>query len=85
MTSLTVTQFRNQIADVVNSVGIKGERVILQRNKKNLVAMIPVTDLELLELIEDKIDVEEIKKAMLEYEEKELIAWEDIKAKHELT
>ena len=84
MTNISVTQLRGQIADVINSVGIKGERVILRRNKKDIVAMIPISDLEILELIEDKLDVDEIIKAMKEDEGKELISWEVIKVKHGL-
>ena len=84
MTNISVTQLRGQIADVINSVGIKGERVILRRNKKDIVAMIPISDLEILELIEDKLDVDEILKTMKEDEGKELISWEEIKAKHGL-
>ena len=84
MTNISVTQLRGQIADVINSVGIKGERVILRRNKKDIVAMIPISDLEILELIEDKLDVDEILKTMKEDESKELISWEEIKAKHGL-
>ena len=84
MTNISVTQLRGQIADIINSVGIKGERVILRRNKKDIVAMIPISDLEILELIEDKLDVDEILKAMKEDEGKELISWEEIKVKHGL-
>ena len=76
--------FRSQIADVINSVGIKGEQVILRLNKKDIVAMIPISDPEILELIEDKLDVDEIHKAMKKNEGEDLIPWEEIKAKHGL-
>ena len=41
-----------------------------------------IADLKLLEIIEDKLDVDEIKKTAGEDEGKELISWEEIKAKH---
>ena len=54
---------RAHFSDVLNDVGVKGDRVILQRHGKHLVAMVPVEDLELLERLEDYKDLQAGKKA----------------------
>lgn len=64
MVSLTVTEARNSLSDVVNKVAFKGERFMLVRNGKNVVAVISAEDAEFLELMEDKIDIEEARKRM---------------------
>ena len=79
MIPLSVTEARSHFADIINRVGYKGERIILQKHDKKLVAMIPIEDLELLEAIEDKIDVLEAEAALAEDEGKEPRPWEEVK------
>jgi len=79
MPFMTVSELRNCFAEVFDRVGIKGERVILRRNKKPLVAMIPVEDLELLEAIEDRLDTDAIEQAIKAEEGKEPVPWEKVK------
>ena len=79
MTPLSVTEARSHFADIINRVGYKGERIVLRKHDKKLVAMIPIEDLELLEAIEDKIDVLEAEAALAEDEGKEPRPWEEVK------
>ena len=79
MIPLSVTEARSQFADIINRVGYKGERIVLQKHYKKLVAMIPIEDLELLEAIEDRIDVLEAEAAIAKDEGKEPIPWEEVK------
>jgi PHD/YefM family antitoxin component YafN of YafNO toxin-antitoxin module len=76
---MSVSEIRNCFSEIFDRVGIKGERIVLRRNKKPLVAMIPVEDLELLEAIEDKLDADAIEKALREDEGKESVPWEKVK------
>ena len=64
MTTVTATQLRNVIGSILNQVQFKGERVILQRQGKPAAALIPMEDLRLLEELEDRMDIEEIERAM---------------------
>jgi len=57
-------------------VAYKEERIILQRNGKDFVAVIPVEDLQLLEELEDRLDVAAAKKARGELG----IPWEKAKS-----
>ena len=79
MIPLSVTEARSQFADIINRVGYKGERIVLQKHDKKLVAMIPIEDLELLEAIEDRIDILEAEAALAEDEGKEPIPLEQLK------
>jgi antitoxin (DNA-binding transcriptional repressor) of toxin-antitoxin stability system len=54
----------------------QGERIILERHGKDVVALVPVTDLELLEELEDRIDLEEARKRL---KERGRIPWDKIK------
>ena len=75
---LTASDAREHFSDVMNQVGIKGERLVLQRNGKDLVAVVPIEDLELLEALEDRMDVAAAKKALKKPGSQ---SWDQIKAK----
>jgi len=63
---VNVVTARKQMADVVNRAAYSGERTILERRGKPVAAVIPVEDLETLERLEDRIDLEEALKARRE-------------------
>ena len=77
MTRLTASQLREDMATAINKVAFGGERIVLQRNNKDVAALIPMEDLTLLKELEDRADLEEIKKALTESGSN--ITWEDIK------
>ncbi|MBI4815518.1 MAG: type II toxin-antitoxin system prevent-host-death family antitoxin [Deltaproteobacteria bacterium] len=70
MARLTTTEARKDFSKVLNKAGVRKERVILTRQGKDLVAMVPVEDLELLEALEDRLDNELADKAIAEMEAK---------------
>jgi antitoxin Phd len=53
MSSVSVSELRSDLSDTVNRVAFKGERVIVERQGKQVAAMISIEDLELLEKMED--------------------------------
>ena len=57
---------RNDFADIVNRVAYARERVILHRRKKPVAAVVPLEDLELLEKLEDRMDLEDARKRLSE-------------------
>ncbi|HDH57211.1 MAG TPA: type II toxin-antitoxin system Phd/YefM family antitoxin [Bacteroidetes bacterium] len=63
MTIIPITEAREHLADLGNRVSLCGERVIVERRGKNLFALVPVEDLELLERLEDKLDLDAIRAA----------------------
>ncbi len=81
MTRLSTTEARNQFADAINRVSYRGERIVLDRNGKDVAALVSIEDLELLELLEDRMDIEAARKAMAD---KETVSWESLKKELEL-
>jgi prevent-host-death family protein len=66
---------RSEFADIVNRVAYAGERVIVHRRKKPVAAVVPLSDLELLEQLEDRIDLEDARKRLTE----PTVSWAKIK------
>lgn len=64
MKRICVTEARDNFADTVNRVAYEGERLLLHRRGKNIVALVPVDDLTILSEIEDRIDLVEIKQRL---------------------
>ncbi len=66
---------RTEFADIVNRAAYAGERVIVHRRKKPVAAVVPLADLELLEQLEDRIDLEDARKRLSE----PTVSWTKIK------
>jgi len=64
MTTMKVSDLRNDLADVGNRVAYQGERICVERNHKPLFALVSLEDMNLLECLEDQIDIEEARKAL---------------------
>ena len=74
---LAASKARERFADVLDEVAVKGDRVLLHRHGKNVAALISPDDLELLEALEDRYDVESAREALAESGER--VPWEKIK------
>ena len=63
MPRMTMTAARRELPEAVNKLVYgKGEPIILSRRGKDLAAIVPMSDLKLMEEIENKILLHEIKK-----------------------
>ena len=78
MTEIGVADIRANLADVINRVAYGGERIVLQRRGKQVLAVVPMEDLELLNTMEDRADV---KAALKARKEKGGVPLEKIKAR----
>jgi prevent-host-death family protein len=76
---VAITDARDDLAEVVNRVTYRGDRVVLTRRGKRLVAVVPIADLELLERLENAADLEEIRSALSDPENADQIPWERLK------
>ncbi|MEI7835574.1 MAG: type II toxin-antitoxin system Phd/YefM family antitoxin [Planctomycetota bacterium] len=63
MTTIPISEAREHLADLGNRVSLLGERMIVERRGKNLFALVPMEDVELLERLEDKLDLDAIRAA----------------------
>ena len=72
---LTASEARQNFSDILNRAAYGGERVIVHRGKKPVAAVVPIEDFEILEQIEDRADLEEVRKRLKE----PAIPWSKIK------
>jgi prevent-host-death family protein len=77
MTRFTATKARERLAEIVNEVAYGGDRVVLHRHGKDLVAMISVADLARFEELEDRYDLELMREARNEPGSN--ISWDELK------
>jgi prevent-host-death family protein len=83
MVKLSVSEARKDLSSLIDAAYAKDQRVVLVRNGKNVAALVPMADLQLLEQLEDQEDQEDIRaarKALREVKKgADTTAWEDIK------
>jgi len=81
MTKVSTAEARKRFSDVINRASYGKERVALTRNGHTLAVLVPVEDLALLEAMEDRIDVEDARKALAEAKSKgeKPIPWGTVK------
>ena len=66
MRKISVSNARKELSEIVNKACFGGERTIVQRQGKDCVAIVPVSDLEIIDYIEDLIDIRDAEKAIAE-------------------
>ena len=64
MNSIPISDARKQLSDLGNRVSMRGERIVIGRQGKELFALVPMEDLDLLERLEDKLDLETIRRRL---------------------
>jgi prevent-host-death family protein len=71
----TASIARQKFSDILNRAAYGGERVVVHRGNKPIAALVPMEDFEILEQIEDRADLEEVRKRLNE----PTIPWSRIK------
>ena len=66
MTRVTATELRLRISALLDRVVHHGERIAVERYGKPVAAIVCLEDLELLESIDDRLDIEAARKALRE-------------------
>ena len=64
MTSITITDARTHIRKLADQVCHYGERICVKRNGEPAFVMVSYEDFEALEALEERIDIQEAKKAL---------------------
>jgi prevent-host-death family protein len=77
---ISTAEAREQFSEVVNRAAFGRERIILTRRGKALAAVVPVEDVELLEALEDRQDLDEARVALEDALAGRTTTWEQIKA-----
>ncbi len=64
MVRIAASKLRETLAEVLNRVTYKRERIVLKRHGKDVAALVSLEDLALLEELEERLDVEEVKRRL---------------------
>ena len=78
MAAKTASDVRENWGETLDGVLYRGDRVVITKSGKPAAALVSTEDLALLELIEDRIDIELIREARSESDER--IAFSKIRA-----
>ena len=79
MDNLNTTEARENLAEILNRVAYAKDRVRITRHGKEVAAVVPIEDLERIEMMENEIDVRAAGEALEEAREKGTIPWGKIK------
>lgn len=80
----SLSEAREQFANIVNKVLYAGKRAILTRKGKKVVAIVSLDDLEVLQALEDEMDIKAAKKALADVKKRGTISLAALKRKHKL-
>lgn len=64
---LSVTEARDQLAEITGRVRFAGDRIVLQKHGKTVAALVSPSDLEALEALEDRLDLLDALDALADY------------------
>ncbi len=64
MTTLSISNARQDLPDLVNKVAYGGERISIKRRNKAVAALVSVEDLKLIEYLEDQTDIAAARKLL---------------------
>jgi prevent-host-death family protein len=77
--TLNSTDARENMAEILNRVAYAKDRVRITRRGKEVAAVVPIEDLELIERLEDEIDIREAKRALADVQKHGTIPWGKVK------
>jgi prevent-host-death family protein len=86
MSRIAVIDARKDLADILNRAAYGKERVVLTRRGKDVAAIVPIDDLNILEAIEDHMDLTESKEILdrARAGSEQLLSLDEVKAKYEV-
>ncbi|WP_342269925.1 type II toxin-antitoxin system Phd/YefM family antitoxin [Rickettsia endosymbiont of Orchestes rusci] len=79
MSSITTASAREHFSEIINRTSYGKERIVLSRRGKDLVAVVPLEDLKLIEIIEDQLDLKDAEEAIKETKQKGTISLDEFK------
>lgn len=77
---VSVSEARDQFAELVNRAAYGHERVLVARRGRPIAAIVPIEDVKLLERIEDETDLTLALEALADPENAVPIPWEQVEA-----
>lgn len=84
MEEITAAEARKNMAELVNRAAFGGERFVVTRHGKELVAIVPLGDLTLLDRLKGLIARKEFEAAVAEVNSASTRSWSDVRRELEL-
>ncbi len=76
---VSVSEAREDFAELVNRAAYTHERIRVSRRGRDVAAIVPIEDVDLLEAIEDELDLAAAREALADPENAVPIPWEQVK------
>ncbi len=80
-TRLSISEARDDFAELVNRVAYGRERVRVARRGRDMAVLVPVEDLQLLEALEDELDLAAAGEALADPGNASPVSWEQLRAR----
>lgn len=77
---LPITEIREKFAKVIGRVQLAGERIAIKKHGKTVAALVPPSDLEVLRMLEDRLDLLDALEALAEYRTNGGVSLRELKA-----
>jgi prevent-host-death family protein len=84
MKQVTTAQARKHMAELVNRAAYGGERFVVTRHGKELVAIVPLQEATLLERVRGLLEARDYEAALREVRDVGTVAWEDVRRELDL-
>lgn len=84
MKPVTTAEARRHIAELVNRAAYGGERFVVTRHGKELVAIVPLGEVTLLDRLRHLLEAREYDAALREVRESGAVAWGDVRRELDL-
>lgn len=77
---LPVSEVREKFDEIARRVHLGGERIAMQRHGKTIAVLVPPSDLDMLKVLEERLDLLDALDALADYRANGGMDFEDIKA-----
>ncbi len=84
MEPISTADARRKIAELVNRAAYGGERFVVTRHGKELVAIVPLADVTLLDRVRSFLEVRDFEAALREIAEAGTVPWDEVRRELDL-
>ncbi len=79
MKNITTAEARKNLSELLSRAAYGGERFVVTRHGKGMVAILPLDDLDLLDRLRGLLEAREFEAALKEISQAGTVPWEEVK------
>lgn len=79
MTIMSSSDAREHFPEIISEAAFGNKRFVVTRRGKRLAAIIPIEDFDMIEALEDKLDLEDARKAIKDVKKTGATSWNKLK------